>query len=86
MAIKDLSDKAKEIMCARKELEVLTNEQLTLRSLASLVSHNLPDATYYQVMASVLRERAEEKQITVILKLLSRLSGEEMEMIREKWF
>jgi hypothetical protein len=52
----------KEIKGARKELELLTNEQLILRTLASLASHNLPSEIYYSVMASVLRERSEIKE------------------------
>ncbi len=75
-----------EIENARKELESLTNEQLILRTLASLVSHNLPDVAYYQVMASVLRERSEESQLTVIHKLLSQLSNNQREEIRDEWF
>jgi hypothetical protein len=51
-----------EIDGSRKELEPLTNEQLVLRALASLVSRNLPTEIYYQVMASVLRERSEIKE------------------------
>jgi hypothetical protein len=49
----------KEIDSARNELEPLTNEQLILRALASLISYHLPSEIYYQVMASVLRERSE---------------------------
>ncbi len=62
MAIRELTNEENievEIRQARKELEPLTNEQLMLRSLASLVSHNLPSKTYYQIMASILRERSE---------------------------
>ncbi len=66
MALRSLTSRTKtdaeikmEIKGARKELEPLTNEQLILRTLASLASHNLPDATYYRIMASVLRERSE---------------------------
>lgn len=75
-----------KIAQARKELEPLTNEQLMLRALASLVSHNLPSEVYYMIMASVLRERSEEKQLDTIFNMLSRLSNEEMEKIREEWF
>lgn len=88
MAIGKLTNKEVEIEIkgARKELEPLTNEQLILRVLASLVNHNLPSKTYYQIMASVLRERSEEKQIDTILNTFTRLSNEEIERIREEWF
>ncbi len=62
MAIRDEENIEVEIRQARKELEPLTNEQLMLRSLASLVSHNSPRNTYYQIMASILRERSEIKE------------------------
>ncbi len=51
-----------EIKGSRNELERLPNEGLILMTLASMASHLLPTEVYYRVLASILRERAEELQ------------------------
>ncbi len=58
MSISDF-DKIENI---RKELELLTNEQLTLKALALLIACNLSHGTYYKVLASILRERSEIRE------------------------
>jgi hypothetical protein len=75
-----------EIEGSRKELEPLANEQLILRALASLISHTFPNNAYYQVMASILRERSKKDQMIVIHELLSQLNDKQMWEIKEEWF
>lgn len=75
-----------QIEGARRELEPLTNEQLILCALASLVSYQLPSEIYYQVMANILRERSRGDLLSQVLELLFKLNDEQLEKIREECF